>query len=234
MRQRLLITSTQINNFMTKPSPISSKQGFTLIELLTVIAIIGILAAIIIPTVGAVKTSANKAKSKVQFNQWASAIGLFKQDYGFYPYFAAGATPPADDTAYNLNDTTPKQLFVEILTGRRPDGTALTNGGDALRQNKRRASYFSFSDSELSSSTTTVNSLQDAFGNTEIRVAIDYNYDGFVTANAQSVRGGNTTDGFTTAYTPSATVYPSVGIRAGVIFYSAGKGTSQNDIVTSW
>lgn len=212
----------------------TKSSGFTLIELLTVIAIIGILAAIIIPTVGSVKTSANKAKTKVQFGQWASAIGLFKQDYGFYPYFATGASAPAVDTTYNLNDATPRQLFVEILSGKRPDGSALTAGSDSLRQNKRRGAYFSFSDSELVSSGTTVSSLKDAFDNTEIRVSIDYNLDGLVTANASSVRGGNSTDQFGTAYTPTPTVYPTTGIRAGVIFYSAGKGSGTSDIVTSW
>ncbi len=220
---------------MKKTRPSLSRRAFTLIELLTVIAIIGILAAIIIPTVSSVKTSANKAKTKVQFGQWASAIGLFKQDYGFYPYFAAGATAPAADTSYNLNDAPAKQLFVEILSGKRPDGTALTAGSDALRQNKRRGAYFSFSDSELVSTTGTVDSLKDAFDNTEIRVMIDYNYDGMVTAGGSAVRGGNVTDGYGTGYSLPAAVYSTAtGVRAGVVFYSAGKGSNANDIVTSW
>ena len=44
-------------------------RAFTLIELLTVIAIVAILSAIIIPTVGGARNSANRAAAKAQFNQ---------------------------------------------------------------------------------------------------------------------------------------------------------------------
>jgi prepilin-type N-terminal cleavage/methylation domain-containing protein len=58
--------------------------GFTLIELLMVIAIIGILAGILIPTVGAVRKQANVAASKAQLSQYVNAIQLFKGEYRYY------------------------------------------------------------------------------------------------------------------------------------------------------
>ncbi len=63
------------------PCAFPTKKGFTLIELLTVIAIIGILAAILIPVVSSVRDSARGAKCLSNLRQIGMAFHAFAADH---------------------------------------------------------------------------------------------------------------------------------------------------------
>lgn len=65
--------------------------GFTLIELLTVIAVIGILAALIMATVGAVRKSAYKARSISNLRQIQQGLALYDQGNRRLPQLAASS-----------------------------------------------------------------------------------------------------------------------------------------------
>lgn len=196
-----------------------SRSGFTLIELLTVIAIIGILAAIIIPSAAGVRVSANKAKTRATFSQWSLAMDLFKGDYGYYPLI--GTT----GTATKITDAT---NFLAALTGKKYDGTAAVD----LRGNTRRLCFYTPAAADVIVTGTTP-TLTDAFGNTEFAVFTDLDGNGTISGAELSQLSVNSIDGVTVPVT-NATFTTTVGVRAGVIFYSAGKGLVEKDIVTSW
>jgi len=204
--------------------------GYTLLELLSVIAVIGILAALLFPGIRSAQVSAGKAKTRVQFSQWAAAIDGFRNEYGYYPVLHSTnlVNPPGQAT-----DPTTLHLFHDVLAARRRDASALpacttsTNSQFPEAQNRKLIPFYTFTASDLNAD----NLLRDAFDHTAIAVLVDRDLDGVIRSGSDfSVLPA--TDGLT----PSSADFPAAGIRAGVIFYAPAPGaTAANpEFIFSW
>jgi prepilin-type N-terminal cleavage/methylation domain-containing protein/prepilin-type processing-associated H-X9-DG protein len=92
------------------------KRAFTLIELLTVIAIIGILAAILIPVVGKVRDSARGAKCVSHLREIGTACLIYTEENKAYPFYTGS---PGNN---------PWTFYLEpYLNSKRPGSTAYSN-----------------------------------------------------------------------------------------------------------
>lgn len=174
------------------------RRGFTLIELLTVIAIIGILTAVLIPAALGVQKRARVANSQSAFSSWASGIVRYKQAYGFYPALTTSTTYPTADTVRNLESGTGANnlgaVLVMSLSGKSPNGAILSAGatGNRMKYNRNAEAFIEFAredyedftllpaGTDTSGSIGTNNFLIDRLGNRSIRVVVDYTNDGFL------------------------------------------------------
>lgn len=75
-----MITSKAVSSGARLSRRVRSNVGFTLIELLTVIAIIAVLAAILIPTVGKVRRTASSAQCAGHMREIGRAISLYAEE----------------------------------------------------------------------------------------------------------------------------------------------------------
>jgi prepilin-type N-terminal cleavage/methylation domain-containing protein len=73
----------------SRPSTLGSRPAFTIVELLTVIAIIAILAAMLLPVLSRAKISAQKKQAVVEMSQIVGAIQQYDSVYGRFPVSAA-------------------------------------------------------------------------------------------------------------------------------------------------
>ena len=111
--------------------------GFTLLEVLAVVALLGILGAMLMPSLDSAADRAKNAKLQSDLATIDNAIVLYKMDNGSYPdslevlsdeYIAAGkefTDALGDDLSYTSTGITYK------LTGKNANGETVTSDGSS-------------------------------------------------------------------------------------------------------
>lgn len=156
------------------------RKAFTLIELLIVIAIIGLMAGLLMPTISNAMKSVRKSSSKNFMTQLASAIENYKAEYGYYPQFLT------EKNRVNLADGSNTENLVKALTGKNIDGTSLSTA-DRNKYNRRMQKFFEFGNDYLVKMGDSWK-VVDAFKNPNIYVCIDTN--GIITTGFPTVSDG--------------------------------------------
>src|SRR5262249_49244307 len=80
------------------PRPVTrARSGFTLVELLVVVAVIGVLAALLLPTLAQARESARRTACASNLRQIGMALRVYVDDHdGLYPVLPL-TTPPEDE-----------------------------------------------------------------------------------------------------------------------------------------
>jgi len=209
-----------------------TRRGFTLIELLAVIAIIGILAAILFPAVSAVRKRAKIATSQTTFQQWCTAVNRYKNTYGFYPNIGgSNKYDTAADSFFKLEDGTGLK-FIQAMQGKSASGKSL-NPTQRTNYNRNAESFCAFAKDDFISYGSDVDTkglLCDRFGNINIRVLFDTDSTGSIKNVIQlGLTQSKLPDDLYSAKSENTSgIDTAVGIPARVIIF-----TTKNDAATS-
>jgi prepilin-type N-terminal cleavage/methylation domain-containing protein len=231
------------------------RAAFTLVELLTVIAIIGILAAMLLPVLSSVKTKALEMRAKTEESAIVTAINSYDADYGRFPVsqgvqsaanaakadFTYGANfkngtvqNPASYGAYQLK-TNDEVIAILMDITNYPSGAATVNNGH--QKNPKQTKYLNAKMSGDTSSPGVGTDLvyRDPWGNPYI-ISMDLNYDD-MTKDAWYGLDSSSHGGLTGLINPDGASANTDNwqYRGKVMVWSAGsKGIDFGDLSNDW
>ena len=108
-------------------NPARTHRAFTIVELLTVMSIIVILIGLLVPALNRVRQYATGVRQQAQLHSIASALELFRNEYGDYP--DSGALDP-DGAAYGGAMKLAEAIMGQDLLGFHPNSAFRRNGLD--------------------------------------------------------------------------------------------------------
>jgi prepilin-type N-terminal cleavage/methylation domain-containing protein/prepilin-type processing-associated H-X9-DG protein len=137
-----------------------TKNAFTLIELLVVVAIIALLIAILLPSLGRAKANAVRVQCASQLKQWGIVVAMYEQEnldwFGLtwteadgttkHPWSGIAVGTPylydnewghVDTTSANHSDVSKYQLIMRVCPGDPLYGQAAAGGASFNAQNTR-------------------------------------------------------------------------------------------------
>jgi len=137
--------------------------AFTLVELLTVIAIIGLLSGMLVPSIASAMNQVKKAKVKTQLSELVNAINQYSTTYHYFPL------------SYNLGDRDIDIIvrgdhindFENFLS--LPLSAYDSKLNKNTKYNPKGTRFYTFDNGAFNSQGDYV----DAFGNTEFHILID-------------------------------------------------------------
>jgi prepilin-type N-terminal cleavage/methylation domain-containing protein len=166
-----------------------TKRAFTLVELLTVIAIIGILAALIFPAIKKSLEKAEIARAHTEVKGIETAWRTYFNEYGRWPCDAAGCLLNGN-TEGNFDGQPFSDAFVSLMQGRTSDGPSPYV---FQRDNPKGIPFLNISPKSIKGG-----SYVDPWGS-EYRMKFDLDYDNVVKTNAS---GGVTNTVMVWSYGP--------------------------------